>query len=168
MPFIDKTKSLGQTQATQTLAPTPNTKEQMPTQHSNPRTQTTPQQQKQQHSNLPSRPHTYGTHQLFLMEGDQNDKTDYKIISTTTDRAHSDFEKANTFAEHLANMFQPHPSENSPVQEEVYLPTSYKPLTNLTLPSTISCDLKSCGCQKNSIHHLATTLSWEKSFKNYL
>jgi hypothetical protein len=40
MPFIDKTKNLGHTQM---LAPTPNTKEQTPTQHSNPRTQTTQQ-----------------------------------------------------------------------------------------------------------------------------
>jgi hypothetical protein len=44
MPFIDKTKNFGQTQDKQTLAPTPNTKEQTPTQHSNPGTQTTPHQ----------------------------------------------------------------------------------------------------------------------------
>jgi hypothetical protein len=85
MPFIDKTKNLGQTQTTQTLAPTTNTKEQKPTQHSNPRTQTTQQQQKRQHSNLPPRPHTYGIHQPFPMEGDQKNKTDHEIISPTTD-----------------------------------------------------------------------------------
>jgi hypothetical protein len=37
--LIDKTKNLEQTQAMQTLAPTPYTKEQTPTQHNNPRTQ---------------------------------------------------------------------------------------------------------------------------------
>jgi hypothetical protein len=64
MPFTDKTKkNLGQTQNTQTLAPTPYIKEQTPAQRSNPRTQTTPQQQqKSQHPNLSTRPHTYGIH----------------------------------------------------------------------------------------------------------
>jgi hypothetical protein len=51
--------------------------------------------------------------------------------------AHSDFEKANTFAEHLANVVQPHPSENSHVEEEVltrFLETHYQldpPLNHL-------------------------------------
>jgi hypothetical protein len=71
MPFTDKTKNLGQTQTTQTLAATPYVKEQTPAQRSNPRTQTTPQQQKSQHPNLPPRPHTYGIHRLFSMEGDK-------------------------------------------------------------------------------------------------
>jgi hypothetical protein len=79
MSFIDKTKNLGQTQ---TLAPTTYTKDQTPTQHSNLRTQ---QYQKRQHSNLPPRSDTYGIHQLFPMEGNQNDQTDYKIITTTMD-----------------------------------------------------------------------------------
>jgi hypothetical protein len=78
--------ALEQTQTTKTLAPTPYIKEQTPTQHSNPRTQTTPQQQqKSQYPNLPPRPHTYSIHRLFSMEGDQKNKTDHEIISPTTD-----------------------------------------------------------------------------------
>jgi hypothetical protein len=72
-------------QTTQTLAPTPYIEEQTPAQHSNPRTQTTPQQQKSQHPNLHARPHTYGIHQIFPMEGDLKNKTDHEIISPTTD-----------------------------------------------------------------------------------
>jgi hypothetical protein len=53
MPFTDKTKNIGQTQTTQTLAPTPYIKEQTPAQRRNLQTQTTPQQQqKSQHPNL--------------------------------------------------------------------------------------------------------------------
>jgi hypothetical protein len=50
-----------------------------------------------------------------------------------------DSEKANTFAKHLANMFQPHPSENSSVEEGVlthFLETPYQlgpPLNHLLL-----------------------------------
>jgi hypothetical protein len=84
--FTDKTKNLGQTQTMQTLAPTPYIKEETPAQHSNPRTQTTSQQQqKSQHPNLPPRPHAYGIHLLFPMKGDQKNKTDHEIISPTTD-----------------------------------------------------------------------------------
>jgi hypothetical protein len=49
----------------------------------------------------------------------------------TTQRiwAQSDIEKANTSAKHLANVFQPHRSENSPAEEEAlihYLETPYQ------------------------------------------
>jgi hypothetical protein len=124
MPFIDETKNLGQTETTQTLAPTPYIKEQL-TQHSNPQTQTTPQQQKSQHPNLPPRPHTYGIHRLFPMEGDQENKTVTKsspLLGTAQGTwAQSDIEKANTFAEHLANVFKPHRSKNSLVEEEALI-----------------------------------------------
>jgi hypothetical protein len=33
----------------------------------------------------------------------------------------SNFEKAHAFAEHLANVFQPHPSENEPEEEEALI-----------------------------------------------
>jgi hypothetical protein len=132
MPSIDKTKNLGQTQTTQTLAPTPYIKEQTPTQHSNPRTQTTTQQQqKSQHPNFHPRPHIYGIHRLFPMEGDKNKitKSSPPLRTAQGTWAQSDIEKANIFAEHLANVFLPNPSENSPVEEEAlihYLETPYQ------------------------------------------
>jgi hypothetical protein len=35
--------------------------------------------------------------------------------------ARSNVEKAHAFAEHLANFFQPHPSENEPEEEEAFI-----------------------------------------------
>jgi hypothetical protein len=40
----------------------------------------------------------------------------------------SNIEKAHAFVEHLAKVFQPHPSENEPEEEEA--PTSWKPPIN--------------------------------------
>jgi hypothetical protein len=63
-----------------------------------------------------------------------------KLITTEGTWARSDIEKANTFAEHLANVFQPHRSENSAVEEEAlthYLETPYQldsPLNRLLRP----------------------------------
>jgi hypothetical protein len=59
----------------------------------------------------------------------------------------SDIEKVNTFAEHLANVFQPHPSENSPVEEEAlihYLETPYQldPPLNRLLRSEVHAIVK--------------------------
>jgi hypothetical protein len=64
--------------------------------------------------------------------------------------ARSDFEKTNTFTEHLANVFQYHPSENSPAEEEAlihHLETPYQ----LDPPSTVSCDQKFMPLSKISI-----------------
>jgi hypothetical protein len=69
----------------------------MPTHHSNPRTQTTIKQTKQIKKSSPP---------LWTAQGTW---------------ARSDIEKANTFAKHPANVFQPHPSENSPVEEEALI-----------------------------------------------
>jgi hypothetical protein len=57
------------------------------------------------------------------MEGDQKKQiTKSSPLRTTQGTwARSDIEKANTFAEHLANVFQPHRSENSPLEEEALI-----------------------------------------------
>jgi hypothetical protein len=62
--------------------------------------------------------------------------------------ARSDNEKASTFAEHLANVFQPHPSENSPVEEETY-PLPRNPLPTGPSPQPSPAISSSCRCQKS-------------------
>jgi hypothetical protein len=75
--------------------------------------------------------------------------------------ARSDFEKANIFAEHLSNVFQPHPSENSPVEEEVLtqsLDTPYQldpPLKHL-LRSEVHAVVKKHSPKKSSSYELIT------------
>jgi hypothetical protein len=139
MHFTDKTKNLGQTQTIQTLAPTPYIKEQTPAQQ----TKKTPQQQKSQHPNLPPRPHTYGIHRLFPMEGDQKNKTTNSsppLRSTQGTRARSDIE--------MANMFQPHRSENSPVEEEA-TPYQLDPPLNRLLRSEVHAVIKNLNPKKS-------------------
>jgi hypothetical protein len=79
------------------------------------------------------KPHTYGIHRLFTIEGDE--KTKQITKSSTPLRTYqgtwtwSDIEEVNTFAEHLANVFQPHPSEHFLVAEEAlihYIETPYQ------------------------------------------
>jgi hypothetical protein len=80
--------------------------------------------------------------------------------------ARSDTENANTFADHLANVFQPHRSENSPVEALVYyLETPYQldPPLNRLLRSEVHAVVKNL----NPNNHLGTTLSLAKYLKNY-
>jgi hypothetical protein len=55
------------------------------------------------------------------VEGDQENKTGQETFSTLRPSqgtwARSNVEKARAFAERLANVFQPHPSENQPEEE---------------------------------------------------
>jgi hypothetical protein len=107
------------------------------------------------------------------MEGDQKKqnitKSSPPLRAAQGTRARYDIEKANTFAEHLANVFQLHPSsENSPVEEKAliqYLETPYQldPPLNRLLRSEVHAVVKNL----HPINHLGTTLSRAKFFKNY-
>jgi hypothetical protein len=55
--------------------------------------------------------------------------------------ARSSVEKAHAFAEHLANVFQPHPLENQPEKEEALMQHLETP-TNSNHQSTVSKELK--------------------------
>jgi hypothetical protein len=83
--------------------------------------------------------------------------------------ARTNTEKAQTFADHLTSVFQPHPSENPSGEEKA-----------LTLQLEILCQLKPplSGFQRSEVQTIinnlkpkvpqATTSSWVKSFRNYL
>jgi hypothetical protein len=55
------------------------------------------------------------------VEGDQENKTGHQIVSTNQDNTstwgRSNAKKAHAFAKHLAQVFQPHPTENEPEEE---------------------------------------------------
>jgi hypothetical protein len=55
--------------------------------------------------------------------------------------ARSNVEIAHTFAEHLANVFQPHPSENEPEVEEALIQLLKTPY-NSNQQSTVSKEMK--------------------------
>jgi hypothetical protein len=68
--------------------------------------------------------------------------------------ARSDIENADTFAEHLANVFQPHCTDNSPVEEEAlihYLETLYQldPPLNHLLRSEVHAVVKNLNPKKS-------------------
>jgi hypothetical protein len=73
----------------------------------------------------------------------------------------SDIEKANTFAEHLANVFEPHRSENYRVEEETlihYLETPYQldpPLSRL-LRSEVHAVVKNLNPKKSPEYDIIT------------
>jgi hypothetical protein len=56
------------------------------------------------------------------VDGDQKTKTgkkNYPLLRTSQATwARSNVEKVHAFAEHLAEVFQPHPSENEPKEEK--------------------------------------------------
>jgi hypothetical protein len=87
------------------------------------------------------------------MEGDQKTKQITKssppLRAAQGTWAQSDIEKANTFAEHLANMFQPHPSENSPVEKESIYPLPRNPLPTGPSPQPSPAITSSCRRQKS-------------------
>jgi hypothetical protein len=75
--------------------------------------------------------------------------------------ARSNIEKANTFAEHLANVFQPHRSENSHVEEEAlihYLETPYQldPPFNRLLRSEVHAVVKNLNPKNSPGYDLIT------------
>jgi hypothetical protein len=55
--------------------------------------------------------------------------------------ARSNVEKAHAFAEHLAEVFQPHPTENEPEEEEALIQLLETP-NQLEAPIIISKELK--------------------------
>jgi hypothetical protein len=59
------------------------------------------------------------------MEGDQENKIGQETFSITRTSqgnwARSNVENSHAFAEPLANVFQPHPSENKPEEEEALI-----------------------------------------------
>jgi hypothetical protein len=121
------------------------------------------------HQNIPARTYTNGIHRLFLVEGDQK-----KIKRVTQPSpllrtplgtwASSNIEKAHAFTNHLANVFQPHPSENQQ-QWTKHLRNFSRPRTNSHHQSIVLKTLKfkkssTASIQKN---HQFTTLSLAKS-----
>jgi hypothetical protein len=56
------------------------------------------------------------------VEGDQKTKKTSPPLRTSQGSwARSNVKKAHAFAEHLAEVFQPHPSENEPEEEEALI-----------------------------------------------
>jgi hypothetical protein len=73
--------------------------------------------------------------QIFLQELKPTAATDYSLWKATKTLTHpspplrthfgtwanSNFDKAHAFAHHLADIFQPHPSENLPAEDEAFM-----------------------------------------------
>jgi hypothetical protein len=81
--------------------------------------------------------------------------------------ARSNVEKARAFAEHLANVFHLHPSENEPEDEEAFVQRLETP-TNSNHQSTVSKELKFKKSSAAEIirNHRDTTSSVAKFLKN--
>jgi hypothetical protein len=70
------------------------------------------------HSNIPARSYTNGIHGLFKKKIKHVTKPSPPLRTTQRTWTSRNVEKAHASAKHLANVFQPHPSENQPEEEE--------------------------------------------------
>jgi hypothetical protein len=150
MPFIVKTKNLGQTQTTQTLAPTPH----------KPLLNTATRELNSSNIN-----HNI---QTFIQGLTSTASTDYSLWKAIHFGLINEHVRGLTLKRSFANLFLPHPSENFNFEGEAlthYLETPYQldPPHNHHLRSEVYA-LPKVSIQKN---HLRTTLSVAKSFKNY-
>jgi hypothetical protein len=111
--------------------------------------------------NIPARTYTNGIHRLFLVEGDQKIKRVAPPSPPLRTRlgtwASSNVEKAHAFTNHLANVFQPHPSENQQ-QWTKYLRNFSRPRTNSHHQSIVLKTLKFKKSSTASIQKKITSL----------
>jgi hypothetical protein len=74
------------------------------------------------HPNIPTRTYSNRIHRLFTAESTKKikrlKKPSQPLRTSQGTWARSNIEKAHAFGEHLANVFQLHPSENVPEEEE--------------------------------------------------
>jgi hypothetical protein len=106
------------------------------------------------------------------MERGQESQTDHKFFSPTSDNTRikgPNTEKAQTFADHLISLFQPH-SLKIHQEKKKPLPFNWKSLTNSNPRSAGSIDqkFKPSSTTSNLKVPQATTSSRPKSFRNYL
>jgi hypothetical protein len=75
-------------------------------------------------SKIPESTYTYKIQRLFPLESDQKSKhvkSPTPPLQTSQETSpRSSVEKAHSFAKHLADVFQPHPTENEPEEEELF------------------------------------------------
>jgi hypothetical protein len=90
------------------------------------------------------------------VEGDQENKTGQETFSTMTQGTweRSNVEEAHAFAEHLENVFQPHPSEDEREEEEALIQLVETPYQ---LQSPINC------LKRTEVQEVITGLNHKKS-----